>query len=221
MVLDIVPYQPHHWQHHAAIWIHIIRVEGRSRGCAAKRNLSQRMAGGSNLPDWIGVIFGIPKTNYSASLIAMKTERTPVSEKSFVTDISTNEHRIQSTSDPSVQLHLRERRAFNTSSDHPVPLLLIHGATISGVLWDNPLPGCSWMDRLAMDGFHAFAVDLRGCGRSSRPESFNHPPHENASYAHAMLNRMLSTQSNSSKTILDHHKLTCWEVRGDQLFVEN
>lgn len=140
------------------------------------------MAGGGNISDWVGAIFGIPKTNYSASLTAMKTERTPISERSFVPEILTKEHRIQSTSDPLVQLHLRERRAFNTS-DHPVPLLLIHGATISSVLWDNPLPGWSWMDRLAMDGFHVFAVDLRGYGRSSRPESFNHPPLENAPYA--------------------------------------
>ncbi|MBL4726837.1 MAG: alpha/beta fold hydrolase [Rhizobiaceae bacterium] len=95
------------------------------------------------------------------------------------------EHRVQSSSDPSLQLYLRERRPANLASRHSVPLLLVHGATIPSVLWDNPLPGWSWMDRLAMDGFHVFAVDLRGYGRSSQPESFDHPPHENAPYARA------------------------------------
>lgn len=41
------------------------------------------------------------------------------------------------------------------------------------------------MDRLAADGFHVFAVDLRGYGRSSRPECFDMPPSENKPYATA------------------------------------
>lgn len=99
--------------------------------------------------------------------------------------IQSMEHRVQSSSTSSLQLYLRERRPANLASQQPVPLLLVHGATIPSVLWDNPLPGWSWMDRLAMAGFHVFAIDLRGYGRSSQPESFDHPPQENAPFARA------------------------------------
>ena len=41
------------------------------------------------------------------------------------------------------------------------------------------------MDRLAADGFHVFAVDLRGYGHSSRPECFGFPPSQSKPYATA------------------------------------
>lgn len=106
-------------------------------------------------------------------------------EQSIVPEVQRTAHRVQSSNEPSVHLHLRERRPFIASSKSAVPLLLVHGATISSILWDNPLPDWSWMDRLALDGFHVFAVDLRGYGQSSRPESFDHPPLENEPYARA------------------------------------
>jgi alpha-beta hydrolase superfamily lysophospholipase len=52
---------------------------------------------------------------------------------------------------------------------------MIHGATIASALWDNAAPGWSWMDILARAGFHAFALDLRGYGLSSRPASLYLP----------------------------------------------
>ena len=113
----------------------------------------------------------------------MKTERSP--EQPIVHEVQRMAHRVQSSSDPLVHLHIRERRPFIATSKSATPLLLVHGATISSILWDNPLPDWSWMDRLAMDGFHVFAVDLRGYGQSSRPESFDHPPLENEPYARA------------------------------------
>lgn len=93
------------------------------------------------------------------------------------------EHRITSSVDPSISLYIRERKP---SQPRPgtVPLLLVHGATIASVLWDNPLADWSWMDRLAKDGFHVFAVDLRGYGASSRPKCFAQPANA-APYARA------------------------------------
>jgi len=94
-------------------------------------------------------------------------------------------HRIGSSAEPSLFLHIRERRPADGFLSRPTPLLLVHGATVPSVLWDTPLPGWSWMDRLAADGFHVFAVDLRGYGGSSRPPGFAEPPEANPAYARA------------------------------------
>lgn len=95
------------------------------------------------------------------------------------------EHRITSSVDPYISLFIRERKPSNVRQG-TVPLLLVHGATIPSVLWDNPLAKWSWMDRLADDGFHVFAVDLRGYGGSSRPDCFALPADETSPYARAI-----------------------------------
>lgn len=94
-------------------------------------------------------------------------------------------HRIASTHVIGLELYLRERRPPAGCAVRDVPLLLVHGATIASALWDAALPGWSWMDRLAQDGFHVFALDLRGYGGSGRPESFASPPEANTPYARA------------------------------------
>lgn len=95
------------------------------------------------------------------------------------------EHRITSSGDPDISLYIRERKPSKVRRG-TVPLLLVHGATIPSVLWDNPLAGWSWMDRLADDGFHVFAVDLRGYGGSSRPDCFALAADETTPYARAV-----------------------------------
>lgn len=105
--------------------------------------------------------------------------------RSHGADIVADTYRLKSTRDPDVILALRERRPGGRTSPQPTPLLLVHGATIASVLWDNPLTGWSWMDRLAADGFHVFALDLRGYGRSSRPACFADPLQPAAPYATA------------------------------------
>ena len=101
----------------------------------------------------------------------------------FLEGVCYDEHKIASSTNPDVTLHLSERRSATTGES--IPLLLVHGATIASVLWDNPHPGWSWMNRLALDGFHVFAIDLRGYGRSSRPASFSCAPQDNLPYARA------------------------------------
>jgi pimeloyl-ACP methyl ester carboxylesterase len=81
-------------------------------------------------------------------------------------------HWVPSSVLPGLSLRLREC-APCTATRQP-PLLMIHGATIASVLWDNPAPGWSWMERLAQAGVPAFALDLRGYGRSSPPSEL--PP---------------------------------------------
>lgn len=77
------------------------------------------------------------------------------------------EHRVASSALPGMTLRLRER--VPPAPRRQPPLLLIHGATIAGALWDNAAPGWSWMEMLARAGIHAFALDLRGYGLSDRP----------------------------------------------------
>ncbi|MGR3486291.1 MAG: alpha/beta hydrolase [Paracoccaceae bacterium] len=78
---------------------------------------------------------------------------------------------IDSTDLPGLRLHLRTR------GDDPVrpPILMVHGATYASPLMDLRVPGYSWMDALAAAGFAAYAIDLRGYGRSTMPRAPDAP----------------------------------------------
>lgn len=71
-------------------------------------------------------------------------------------------HIVASTDEPSLDLHIRAH------GDDPgrVPVLFVHGATYASRLYDVPHPGASWLKATAEAGFAAYAVDLRGYGRS-------------------------------------------------------
>lgn len=73
---------------------------------------------------------------------------------------------IDSTDLPGLRLHLRSR------GDEPgrPPVLMVHGATYSSPLYDLGVPGRSWLAALAEAGFAAYALDVRGYGRSAMPE---------------------------------------------------
>ncbi len=64
-------------------------------------------------------------------------------------------------------------------------LLFVHGATLASDLYDVPLQGYSWMDAAGAAGREAFAVDLRGYGRSERPACFDRPAADSPPYATA------------------------------------
>jgi len=46
------------------------------------------------------------------------------------------------------------------------PILYVHGAGLAGSTFDIQYPGASWMESSAMAGFSAYALDIRGYGRS-------------------------------------------------------
>jgi pimeloyl-ACP methyl ester carboxylesterase len=48
-------------------------------------------------------------------------------------------------------------------------VLLLHGATLSGYLFDPPAPAPSLQERLAGRGWPSYALDVRGFGHSTRP----------------------------------------------------
>ncbi len=85
-----------------------------------------------------------------------------------MTGLMRADHHVRSTALPGLRLRLRERCPQAGAGGAATPLLLVHGATVPSALWDNAAPGWSWMDMLARDGLHVFAVDLRGYGRSGR-----------------------------------------------------
>lgn len=99
--------------------------------------------------------------------------------------IEAKQHRIASRTNVGGSLYLRERIPGRERPKSPIPLLLVHGATLSSTLWDNPLPDWSWMNLLAQHGIHVFALDIRGYGRSSRPACFNEPADKNPAFARA------------------------------------
>lgn len=81
------------------------------------------------------------------------------------------DHFVASSLGEGIEIRVRERFAEPSvrSANHSIPLLMVHGATVSSLLWDHPLPDWSWMNRFARDGFHVYALDIRGYGGSSRP----------------------------------------------------
>ena len=71
-------------------------------------------------------------------------------------------HFVASSDGQDLQLHIRAH------ADDPSrqPVLFIHGATYASRLFDIPHPGASWLKATADAGFAAYALDIRGYGKS-------------------------------------------------------
>lgn len=88
-----------------------------------------------------------------------------------------------------VKLYLRERVSAaapeRITGDKVV--LFVHGAGTPGsVAFDVPYQDYSWMAFLAAAGYDAFAVDLTGYGRSTRPPAMNDPANLSAEQRKAL-----------------------------------
>jgi pimeloyl-ACP methyl ester carboxylesterase len=83
-------------------------------------------------------------------------------------------------SDVGVQIHVREVRSDAHQACQPI--LLVHGARVAGIAsFDLPVAGGSLAADLADKGFCAYVMDVRGYGKSTRPQEMeqspqNHPP---------------------------------------------
>lgn len=84
-------------------------------------------------------------------------------------------HRITGRAAKAPDLYIRERRLHRGAAIEDA-VLFVHGATISSILFDIPVPGHSWMAHCALHGLRAFAVDIRGYGRSGKPSAMNKHP---------------------------------------------
>jgi pimeloyl-ACP methyl ester carboxylesterase len=101
------------------------------------------------------------------------------------TNIAAEEFFIDSPA-PGIKLYvlnksLKGKKDF--SSDKVV--LFVHGATYPAeAAFDVDLPnGGSWMNHLAERGYDAYLVDVRGYGKSTRPQSMSVAPDQNAPFA--------------------------------------
>jgi pimeloyl-ACP methyl ester carboxylesterase len=82
---------------------------------------------------------------------------------------------LSATSDAGIQIYIREVRTDVRQDCQPI--LLIHGARVSGVAsFDLPVPGGSLAADLADKGLCAYVVDIRGYGQSTRPPEMEQPP---------------------------------------------
>ncbi len=79
--------------------------------------------------------------------------------------------------DPGVQLYVRNKRPRDLATftkDNIV--LFVHGATYPAeTAFDLQLDGLSWMDYIAARGYDVYMVDVRGYGKSSRPQEMDQP----------------------------------------------
>jgi pimeloyl-ACP methyl ester carboxylesterase len=99
---------------------------------------------------------------------------------------SVNDHFVQSSAEADATLYLRERLPAGADPKQlEKAVLFVHGATYPGVTFDLELDGYDWMTQVAMAGFAAYALDLRGYGRSTRPAAMADPPEKNAPFSRA------------------------------------
>lgn len=73
---------------------------------------------------------------------------------------------------PDAHIHLRHKWSSSQlrQDRRRGAVVFVHGATYGGIAaYDTPLPGGSWLDFVADSGWDAYAVDIRGYGRSSHP----------------------------------------------------
>ncbi|MEM6464177.1 MAG: alpha/beta fold hydrolase [Pseudomonadota bacterium] len=73
-----------------------------------------------------------------------------------------NSHFVGSSNLPDLAIYVRSH------ADEPSrqPVLFVHGATYASRLYDIPHPGASWLKATADAGFAAYAMDVRGYGKS-------------------------------------------------------
>jgi pimeloyl-ACP methyl ester carboxylesterase len=73
------------------------------------------------------------------------------------------------TSDPGIQIFVREVRATSSPTNTRVPILLLHGGGGAGLAsFDVNVPGYSVAEDLARDGHPIYIMDIRGFERSTR-----------------------------------------------------
>jgi len=80
--------------------------------------------------------------------------------------------------DAGIHLHLRQKRPKGKRRfGGEETVLLCHGRLAPGpVAFDLPVPGYSWMDDIASQGFNVFTMSIRGFGLSTRPPEMSREP---------------------------------------------
>src|SRR5712672_1098588 len=84
--------------------------------------------------------------------------------------------------DSGIEIYVRNKRPADMTAFRPErTVLYVHGATYpASTAFDLKLDGQSWMDYLAARGYDVYLLDLRGYGKSTRPQELNEKPEANA-----------------------------------------
>jgi pimeloyl-ACP methyl ester carboxylesterase len=101
--------------------------------------------------------------------------------KSAAENIITEEMRIPSDT-AGIELFVRNKRRSDLATFvSEKTILFVAGSTYpASTSFDLRLDGLSWMDHLAVNGYDAYLVDIRGYGRSSRPPEMDAPAGDHA-----------------------------------------
>lgn len=79
-----------------------------------------------------------------------------------------------------IELYVRNKRPLGLEPTADRTVLFVHGATYPAeTSFDLQLDGVSWMEYIALHGWNVYLVDLRGYGRSTRPEEMSQPAEDN------------------------------------------
>jgi pimeloyl-ACP methyl ester carboxylesterase len=83
--------------------------------------------------------------------------------------------------DPGIEIFVRNKRPAGMQAFRPErTLLFVHGATYPAhTTFDLPIQGRSWMDIIAARGYDVYLLDLRGYGKSTRPQEMAQSPDAN------------------------------------------
>lgn len=91
-------------------------------------------------------------------------------------------HKLAPTNNRDAELGIQE--VAPTGSDvKNTPIVLLHGATFGSPMFDLPVPGYSFQEYLAKQGWRNYALDIRGYGRSLPSATLESPAQDNAPYA--------------------------------------
>ena len=84
-------------------------------------------------------------------------------------------------SEPGIEIFVRNKRPTTLAKYTPErTLLFVHGSTYPAHTgFDIPLGGRSWMDAIASRGYDVYCLDVRGYGRSTRPQAMDEAPQNN------------------------------------------
>src|SRR5712692_6600300 len=84
-------------------------------------------------------------------------------------------------SEPGIEIYVRNKRPADMNSFRPErTVLFVHGSTYPAHTgFDLKLGGLSWMDYIAARGYDVYLLDIRGFGKSTRPQEMADKPDAN------------------------------------------
>lgn len=88
------------------------------------------------------------------------------------------EEMMVKAADPGIEIFVRNKRPATMTSFRPErTVLFVHGATYPAhAAFDLKLDGQSWMEYIASRGYDVYLLDIRGYGKSTRPNEMAEPP---------------------------------------------